>query len=611
MFTIIQQVLILVLFGLFTIGLGSTVRLLLLRSANGHASYNRSFHLETWEGLSLIVGLLSYAIICNALLIIPGLFELIGLPNSWMPGLHKASLAVCLAIALALALIGALAVLCQRGGGADSFWLRLPIPPPTKRALVTLGISGGAYLILAQLNTNSYDLGLYHYPYVNHLVQFGPELGLAHLHARFGFYNVQLFGQAPWQALCKLGTLSPSLNIVFFSGFLLHFFEAIVPSSVEGSRRSLSPLLLSVLGIVVGIYNFGSLSGFDADFSLSLFSLMLIDGFYRWKNTQDRLTLIPLLLLAPLLKQSGLLIIAVSLAFLILEYALKHTFKASADLDPRYSSAEKTSIQPLRTISFISTKQARTVLTLVLAAWLCMAATNIIQSGYPLFPRTTLGPIGSHAVSREGAISLSDRSILAYARFNDDNSDRVVTKAPLSLWLKPFLLSDRGQQMITWISAAFFASLLCLIYYFLWNRSLWLARLSVLSMSTLLTLLTTLLVLPPNPRFFAWLGALAFFVALETLRIRPLLGLLMACVATAALAARGQRSLLISVGAPPFSTDNKPRAALHGWRPRQDGEAFMLHRPQQGDQCWAVPAPCSPYRAGLDDPKAKNLLLLP
>jgi hypothetical protein len=338
---------------------------------------------------------------------------------------------------------------------------------------------------------------------------------------------------------------------------------------------------------------------------------MLIDGFYRWKNTQDRLTLIPLLLLAPLLKQSGLFIIAVSLAFLILEYALKHIFKASANLGPAYSSARESTFQPLRVINFISTKQSRSVFALILAAWLCMATTNVIQSGYPLFPKTALGPIGSHAVSRAGTTDLSDRLILSYARFNDNNSDRVMAKAPLKVWLQPFLRSDRGHLMIAWGSAAFFASLFCIVYFLLRDRSLWTTRLTSLSISTLLAVITALLVLPPNPRFFAWLGALAFFVALETLRIRPLLGLLVACLVTASLAARGQRSLLVGVGAPPFSTDSKPRAALHGWRPRQDGKQIVINRPQQGDQCWSVPAPCSPYRAGLDDPKAKNLLLLP
>lgn len=607
MITLVQQILVLILFVLFIIGLGSTVRLLLFRSANGNSSCEKSIHQETWEGFSLIVGLLIYSIICNALLIIPGTLQLIGLPDFFSPGLHKASLAICLALALALALIGACVLLCGQGGDLRRGWLRLPFPAPTKRALVTIGLSGGAYLILAQFNSNSYDLGLYHYPYVNHLVHFGPEVGLANLHSRFAFYNIQLYGQAPWQALCKVGTLSPSLNIVFFSGFLLHFLEAIVPTSSEGSNKMLSPLLLSTLGIVVGIANFGSLSGFDADFSLSLYSLMLIDGFYRFQALQDRLTLIPLLFLAPLFKQSGLLIIAVSLVFLFIEYALKALFKGSAHRGSS-SPTRESSFELIGIFNAISTKQFRSFFALIIAAWLCMATTNVVQSGYPFFPSSALGPIGSHAVSRAGAIDLSNRSILSYARFNDDNSDRLMANAPLNLWLKPFLRSERGHRMIAWASAAFFASLFSLAYFFLRDRSLWITRLTSLSISTLLAVITALLVLPPNPRFFAWLGALAFFVALETLLIRPLLGLLMACLVTAALAAKGQRSLLVSVGAPPFSTDNKPSNVLHGWRPRQVGNEILIHRPQQGDQCWSIPAPCSPYRAGLDDPNAKTLM---
>jgi hypothetical protein len=308
--------------------------------------------------------------------------------------------------------------------------------------------------------------------------------------------------------------------------------------------------------------------------------------------------------LLPLIKLSGVLAVLAVGGFLVIERLLSGLFKLAPGeghgAEGPGAAAPGPAARPFA------------ALPLLLAAWLCLATTGILQSGYPLFPSVTLGPIGHQAVSRAGARDLQERAITAYARFNDDQagmaSGKVQARAPLSRWLPAFLGSPRGQQLMAWISAALFASLAGLAATFHRSRDRWVLSLTALSLTTLGLLLLALLGLPPNPRFFAWLGALAFVVALETLWRRPLLGLVGAGLLAVGLAAKGHRSLLVGVGRPPVQTLQEERRGLHGWSSRQPGDQVTIHQPRQGDQCWAVPAPCSPSRAGLEDGQAGNLL---
>ena len=599
-----QQLMLLILFVFFSLGLTSLARLFTLRASQSAPAEAEARDALPGEGLALLGVLLSYAIGCNGLLIVPALLEVLGLPAPWRLGLHHLALAGCLALVVAVALIGALA-LARAWGGIGSRW-RFPFPVPDRLSLAALAISGGTYLILAQLNVNSYDLGIYHLPYVNHLVSFGPELGLANLHARFGFYNVQFFGQVPWQLLSgDPGLISPSLNIIFFQAFLLHFFSAILPSVPQPSGARHTHLLLLALGLTVGLPTLGSLAGFDADFALSASILMVIDAVVRPATATMRRACLPLVALLPLIKLSGVLAVLAVGGFLVIESLLSGLFK----LGPGEGHGAE---GPGAAAPGPAARPFAAALPLLLAAWLCLATTGILQSGYPLFPSVTLGPIGHQAVSRAGTRDLQERAITAYARFNDDQagmaSGKVQARAPLSRWLPAFLGSPRGHQLMAWISAALFASLAGLAATFHRSRDRWVLSLTALSLTTLGLLLLALLGLPPNPRFFAWLGALAFVVALETLWRRPLLGLVGAGLLAVGLAAKGHRSLLVGVGRPPVQTLQEERRGLHGWSSRQPGEQVTIHQPRQGDQCWAVPAPCSPSRAGLEDGQAGNLL---
>jgi hypothetical protein len=610
---IIQQLGIVIFFGLFALGLGSTAEVLLADRQRPSANQQTKLEPQHGKGLHLVFAVVIYSFFCNALLLVPVLLQGLGLPRTWMPQLHQLALGICLALCLGLALIGILALL-RRHGIVRIGWLRHhPISAPTDLAMISLAISVGTYLIMSQLNAVSYDLGLYHLPYVNHIVKFGPEIGLANLHSRFGFYNVQFYGQAPWQLLAGQPTLiSPSLNIIFFSALLLHFIPGILHAlrrKSRGSTPQIGSLILFTLAISVGLPNLGSIAGFDADFALSIASLITIDSIYHRSSTENQVFNVATCVLLPLIKFSGILAVISVAAFLSCNLALEKLFNSSPISPPPNKSEPLTPTpyshaQPLRS--------TRLVFAMIAAAWLCMASTNIVQSGYPLFPNTILGPIGNHAVSRAGAVDLLDRHVRAYARFNDDNAGilngRIRADAPLSQWLPPFLRSDRGKLMIAWGSSALFASLMGLSCLLFERKNDSRFRHTSLSITTLAMVGLVLLVLPPNPRFYSWLGALAFFVGLDILSKRPLSALAAASLVATGIAARGHRPLLGIVGQPSYSKQVQQLRALHGWSPIQPADRGEINRPVQGDQCWGIPSPCSPYRAALEDGKAGNLM---
>jgi hypothetical protein len=113
-----------------------------------------------------------------------------------------------------------------------------------------------------------------------------------------------------------------------------------------------------------------------------------------------------------------------------------------------------------------------------------------------------------------------------------------------------------------------------------------------------------LLVLPPNPRFFPWIGALIAFEAAQFLLLYPLTGLLAVTALMTAIALRLQRPLLHAVGDEPSTLRPAPKGGGYGWKSRatrgRDGSGPFIRSPINDDQCWAIQPPCSPFRSVLE-----------
>ncbi|MFN9644904.1 MAG: hypothetical protein ACK6BG_07260 [Cyanobacteriota bacterium] len=612
----LRQAIILLIFCSFGLGISCLSQRLFVQKLSLKAQTIAPEEQSPHQGLAMIIGIIAYCLVCNLLLIIPASLQMLGLPGVAVPMLHQLSLACCLALTLAISSVGMLSLL-RSSWPSDLLWFPRSIPQPSKEALIAIALSSGVFLVFAQLNSISYDLGLYHFPYIKHLLDFGPEIGLANLHSRFGFYNTQFFGQLPWQYLLgkSSNALSPSLNILFFSSFLLHFIEALFPA---GSRSEcdqnlrINSLLLFGLGLTIGSYNFGSIAGFDADFSLGLASLVFIDQFYRATGFRHQRHLLPALMLLPLIKFSGILALCLVIIYL-LSHALLNIILPKALSRTRVAAPVQGASEFARAKlpSKLELKNNH-ILSIVLAGWLIMAGTNFIQSGYPLFPNYAIGPFGNHSVSKQGAIHQYKQAIRSYARSNDDSSvvasDLIIDNHEKEFWLRPFLRSIRGQMMITWAFASTFALVAGVFFVLTFGSDANVAKIISLSLACLITVIIALLVLPPNPRFFSWLGAVSYFIALRALALRPVLSMLVACLLAAGVAIRGKRSMFVEVGTPDYRWVTEQKQAILGWQPTSKGTSIRINQPVKGDQCWGIPAPCSPYEAGWKEGKAaKNL----
>jgi hypothetical protein len=108
-----------------------------------------------------------------------------------------------------------------------------------------------------------------------------------------------------------------------------------------------------------------------------------------------------------------------------------------------------------------------------------------------------------------------------------------------------------------------------------------------------------LFVLPPNPRFFPWVGSLIGFEFAELLVFYPSIALLSVTTLMALITWRLQRPMLKSVGEVPTREVRSRSSDIRGWKPRsQHREGIgrdVLIRTPFNDKCWATESPCTPY----------------
>ena len=176
--------------------------------------------------LRFVVAIIVFSGICNAILICPSVIEMVFEVSSQSALiLHQIAMAVLSFFVIFIVGVGVCSVLntskllptnidalriskfCRVASGIKTKSVEL--------GFIALACSSYFYNSIFS-NSIIYDMGLYHLPFVKHLVRFGPEIGLANLHDRYAIYNIQLFGQAPTQGFSfGQAIIEPSLNILF------------------------------------------------------------------------------------------------------------------------------------------------------------------------------------------------------------------------------------------------------------------------------------------------------------------------------------------------------------------------------------------------------------
>lgn len=604
------------LIGFFLFGLGLFVCGQLVGEIGFNLnSYTSQHHKIPLRPLRFIIAIIIFSAFSNAVLLFPALLEaLFGLNASIAIRFHQAVMAVLVGCVLALVGLGFVAVLRVCGYKLDVFdkykhlWLvtyihKKPIQIPE---LLFMALSLSFYYYNTLGSGYAHDTGLYHIPFVKHLVRFGAEIGIANFHSRYGFYNLQLFGQVPIQGLAFSETLvSPSLNILFLAAFLMFAYESIMLSvslrhmNLDPPRDShFSPLILaspiSTISYWVALFSFGltnkgSLISYDADFSASIAASMLCYSFIAGAFLNSEVLILAASM--PLLKLSG--IVAVLYVFLfIVSVGLCKAILLQHPI--RFSDA----VRNLKNIRFSWGFPAYIILSL----YIVFFSTNLALTGYLVFPQYKMGPIGDHAVPYEDVVVLKDRWITGWARFRFDAAPReVIAKAPLGTWLPQFVRSGRGKNMLFWIGSSFFVAA-CSIAGICFKRNksefilLFSSAMSAGVVSTLV-----LLVLPPDPRFYTWINGLIAFNSIQLIVLAPVSGIIAFSILIVA-ASMALRNRVAKMEVPELKVSEFQRKEItSSWKSRAnpDRPNITIRRPAKRDQCWSAEPPCSPYEGFL------------
>jgi hypothetical protein len=599
-----NQLLLVAFFVVFSFGLLTCARAWTRTNSISRVSQS-AIKLPQNSGLELLTGVIAFCLFCNLLLILPGILELTSLLDGWpINVLHKICLAVITLAAWVLAFIGAWALSkCYRR--FEQYQLRpMRLSRPWDSIVAIDGLSIRVLLIvpciylmvapsIAELN---YDTALYHYPSILHFLAFGPELGVANFHFSFGFYNLQQFGQVALQNLSESRfVLSPTLNLIFFEVFIL-IFACHLSATRTREDKSLPPASMALSAVSFLFATFllaiegGSLVSFNADLAVTLTTLSIVFILYFNGDSAHRRHALFLAFFLPLLKTSGF----AGLLLIILMELLSMALPEDSNLSwGTFLAAFRAKIRSLSANKFL--------LLVITCSYLLMLLTNIITSGYLLFPVVGTGPFGSHAVPTASVRMIKSALVTNYARFNNNGAisktfgDR---STAYSEWLPQFLRTEWGQLIGFWLLAAIFIAFAVTSLKVLRRHDLRLHRLLALSIPMVVITAMALFILPPNPRFFLWIGALIAFEFTELLMLYPVIAFFSLTILMSLLTLRLQRPMLRGFGNDPFTTRNLAQDQLYGWKSRahRNGTAAtVLVRSPMKDKCYAIEPPCTPY----------------
>ena len=370
------------------------------------------------------------------------------------------------------------------------------------------------------------DTGYYHLPYVNHIASFGIEKGLVHLNWKYPYYNLTLYGQIPFQVISNFlrqfmpnisdSLISPSLNILYFSGFLLYLKENFIENkdieldiytnnnkiskNTNLENKNIRKYLISIYYLLIfsfipliGLNLKFSILSYNIDFVLTLLTLILIHNISRSVifDEYDLGTII-LIFLLPIFKLSGVIsLIYLFMIYFFLKLKLKnYNFLSIYSFKFFPNEIKPYFLYPLVFVSF-------SVMLLFL--------TSYIQSGYLIYPSNFLGQLGDHGLNME-QMKFWKEEIFNFSRFM--SSKQNIPNAKYSQWLPDFLRSKVGIATLLIFLYSVFGFISNL---YKKNRPVSVITFSY-SASILITLFIVILFFPPDLRFYSWLIAIPFYL---------------------------------------------------------------------------------------------------
>ena len=305
------------------------------------------------------------------------------------------------------------------------------------------------YFLLAPKNPDLmlFDTGYYHYPAIKFLSTFGLGIGSGSFFSGYGIYNLQFFGQLPFHNIFTTSeNLSPSLNIIFLATYFWFFLseyltfkngKIIYFSNINYKNIVLIYFLVS--SIFCSSSFISTIASFSANIPIfitgSITFYIIFSSSALGKRHYDHLSIFLLTFFAPLLKTS-----AITICFLSTGYLIIYIFKVN-----KYGSNITNSLKNFFFSIFNYAKNKKIAINLISMTTICYLVailTNIIRTGYLVFPSALTGPIGDHAINLSQVNYLKEL-ILSWHRYSG-NLSLVVPSSNFFEWFPYFIRSRNG-----------------------------------------------------------------------------------------------------------------------------------------------------------------------
>lgn len=448
-----------------------------------------------------------------------------------------------------------------------------------------------------------YDTGLYHLPFINHIGKLGLSDGLASLDMRYGFLNINLLGQVPFQApLIDAQKVSPSINILYLCAFLYFACDAIKHGYTAKDTKGFGVIIFMLIG--AGSWGTGltestlqyNLASYNADFAITILGLVTVYFMTHHEDFKGNYWQVILLVFAaPVIKSSGIAICFMALVAAMVYGCLR-----------LHQNGAMGKIQYIGMVrKWLDLNKARigyAFISIITVYSLC-ALFNQTSSGYPLYPSNFLGNGEDFGISPEVLTTYRNTWILDWARspnlhdhYNGTNSnwfiDFVATQRgllTLGLWLGPLTLAISALALLN-------------------KKQLAESDVIISLTSNIAGLCATsaviLIAMPPERRFYMWLAPACIYVTYLTFQALPRLkyaSTLFICLAVSPsliwqLKDFKNSALLYGRSASTtYSTPTQLKQGIsywsdHFWKNRK------INAPINSDQCWTSLPPCTNHQ---------------